>query len=139
MPVAKSVTSSANRARYAQTFWQTTHRGRPKGSVHSPGPRGSDPSLSAAVADGVPSRFVELPPRPRSLQDDIVSSIAFRASVDVCPMTSSSTWIQFQICRSQRCGCDQSNSMTNAVFGIVSGVSRGETKDANSLEGCERR
>lgn len=54
-------------------------------------------------------------------------------------MTSSSTWIQLQICLSHRCGCDQSSSITNAVFGIVSGVRRGATSDANSPDGRDRR
>lgn len=123
------------------TCWQTTHKGRPKGSAHSPGPRGSNPSPSplVAVAEGVPSRFTAAPPRPLSFQDDMISSISLRASVLTRPMTSSRTCIQFHIWRSHRCGCDQSRSMTKALCGTVSGVSRGEMREANSVDGWDRR
>lgn len=123
------------------TFWQTTDSGKPKGSDHSPGPSGSEPSPSpdAAVAEGVPSRFVEAPPRPLFFHESIISSISLCSSLPSFPVTDRNNRIHWHICRTHRWGVAQSSKITSAVFGIAAGVSNGATRLANSSEGCESR
>lgn len=119
------------------TFWQTTHNGKPSASSHSPGPRGSVTSPSVAVAEAVPSRFVP-PPRPRSRQFIMTSSIVSLHS----SLRDTRTVRRRRIhCRSWRIhfhGCDQSRRTTMRVFGMDCGVRSGWRRELNAGDGLVR-
>jgi hypothetical protein len=74
--------SPPTREAWNLTFWQTTQSGNPRGSDHSPGPCGKElsPSPPVPAAEGVPSRFMEPPPRPLTLHDSMISSIRLCSS-----------------------------------------------------------
>jgi hypothetical protein len=119
------------------TFWQTTHRGRPSASSHSPGPKGKLTSLSTVLLTPPPSRL--FPPRPLSRQPIMTSSIFSLQSSSSETRRVLSSRIQSRNCRSQNHGCDQSRSTTMRVLGMVWGVKRGCSNGVKDGEGSARR
>jgi hypothetical protein len=119
------------------TFWQTTHSGSPSASSHSPGPKGKLTSLSVVLLTPPPSRL--FPPRPRSRQPIMTSSIFSLQSASSETRRVLSSRIQSRNCLSQNHGCDQSRSTTMSVLGIVCGVKRGWRRGVKDGEGSVRR
>lgn len=119
------------------TFWQTTHSGSPKASSHSPGPRGRLTSPSVVLL--VPPPSSAFPPRPRSRQLIITSSIFSLQSSSSETSSVRSNLIQSRNSLSQNHGCDQSRRTTIRVFGIVWGVRRGCKRGVKEGDGSARR
>jgi len=122
---------------WALTPWQTTQRGRPNGSSHSPSLRGSVTLLSLP-APKPPVSWVKAP-LFRCCHSFMTCSMI---SISVLPrdeVAARSSLIQSRNCRTQCHGSDQSSRMTSRLCGIACGVKRGFSKGAKEDVDSERR
>lgn len=118
------------------TPWQTTHKGTPSPSSHSPGPRGIDTGPPEFVTP-----VVELGSNPLFLSFHSVMTssmtILVESSNDI--NTDLKSRIHSRSCRTQVHGEDQSRSITISVSGTDCGVRRGRKRGAKDGDGSDRR
>lgn len=119
-------------------FWQTTHRGTPRGRSHSPEPRGRETLRSSAeeVSAEVPVSLKLF--RLLSLHSSMLSRRTFPASFGRFIIRVWRSLIHSCSCLIQFHGSDQSSRMTRRVLGIVAGVNNGCNRGKKCDDGFER-
>ena len=119
------------------TPWQTTQRGNPNGSSHSPWLKGNVTLLSLPEPE-TPESYADVP-LLRCCHSFMTSSIF---SVDSSSSVDTTLWrstTQSRVCRTQFQGSDQSSRNTIRLSGIDFGVKRGFSSGANAGEGSQRK
>lgn len=120
------------------TLWQTTQRGSPKASSHSPSLNGMLVLLLSLLVVPPLGSYAE-PPLLRFCQSFIVdsmTSVVSSSSVEIIPLRNT---IQSRNWRTQAQGSAQSKNITTKVSGTVLGVNFGFNNGAKAGEGSERR
>lgn len=119
------------------TPWQTTQRGSPSGSSHSPSLRGNITLLSFAVPD--PPISLAIVPRFRCCHSFVTCSMVSSSALPREEVTARNSLIQSRSCLTQCHGSDQSSKMTRRVSGINGEVKRVFSKGAKEGVDSDRR